>query len=330
MASAIDQLPGIDLPVPEVSLRLRDMWDRTSDSTPETKAPSEFHGTQMSLVLLLGDQADNDGALKYFETAVEFSQRYPSRIIVLAPDPELELDNPLRAKLYAQCFVGENQRAMCCCEALILAYCPGSEAFVENQVSIWLDSDLPAVAWTACMHPSTFAERFPRLQRMVRRTVWDSAQFPASDSRSDAAIESSDLANARILPIRQSIGSVMSRFDPDEITRGATSVCVIHEPAYRAESHRLAHWLTSALHRCERLAGREPAITDEVFEEQVRSGDDLVVEWRGEKGNRCQFRIDFDQKRTEVNYSYSGNAANTLLRARQLRPAEALSEAVFF
>lgn len=330
MASAIDQLPGIDLPVSEVSVRLRAMWDQADPNGSGSRAPSEFRASQMSLILVLGDQADACSALRCFETAVAFAQRYPSRIIVLAPDPQMDTENPLRAKLYAQCFIGENQRAMCCCEALVLAYRPGSEAFVENQVSIWLDADLPAVAWITCLHPSNFLDSFPRIQRMVRRTVWDSANLP-KDSLAPIRSEAFyDLANARILPIRQAIGSLMSRFDADEITRGASSVCVIHDPAFRAESRCLADWLTSALHRCENRAGREASISDEVVEGKVRTGDDLVVEWHGAEGNRCQFRIDFEQKQTQVAYSYSGVSGNTLLRARQLHAIDALSEAVFF
>lgn len=329
MASAIDPLPGIELPVSEVSGRLRAMWDQTDETGGRTRAPSEFRASQMTLILLLGGNTTTEEALRSFETAVEFSQRHPSRIIVLAPDSSLGADNPLRAKLYAQCFVGENQRAMCCCEGLILAYRPGSETFVENQVSIWLDSDLPAVAWLSSILPSSFRETFPRLQRMVRRTVWDSS-LSGEERETDPPEDAYDLANARILPIRQSIGSLMSRFDPDAITAGATSVCLIHEPAYRAESIRLAHWLTAALRRCEQRAGREPSIDHHVVEGQVRTDDDLVVEWHGSKGTRCQFRIDFDQKLTRVNYAYADTTGETILRARQLKPSEALSEAVFF
>ena len=103
MAELIDTLPGIDLPVGDVSRDLSKMWDGHAEN-----ALTEFRASQMNLILHFGRKVDFEDAKKRFEVAVRFAQRYPSRIIVLCPF--IEEGQAMRAKLYSQCFIGDSPR----------------------------------------------------------------------------------------------------------------------------------------------------------------------------------------------------------------------------
>ena len=146
MAELIDSLPGIDLSVGEVSKALSKMWDVQDDN-----AFTDFRASQMNLVLHFGRHVVFEEAKDRFEVSVRFAQRYPSRIIVLCPF--IEAEQPMRAKLYSQCFIGDSHREMCCCEALILGFTSEDKGFLFNQVSVWLERDLPIYHWFSQVRP---------------------------------------------------------------------------------------------------------------------------------------------------------------------------------
>ena len=106
-------------------------------------SPSEFRASQMNLVLHFGLDVNEADARARFDTVIRFAQRYPSRIIVLCPTREEGAG--MRAKLFSQCYIGETHREMCCCEACC---CYKSKpGYLANQVSIWLEGDLPRYHW---------------------------------------------------------------------------------------------------------------------------------------------------------------------------------------
>ena len=113
MKDLIDELPGLDLPVGEVTDRLELMWE--SDAAD---SPSAFRASQMNVVLHFGLVVTASQAQERFTTLLTFAQRYPSRIIVLCPSRSIK-DGSMRAKLFSQCYIGDSHREMCCCEALL-------------------------------------------------------------------------------------------------------------------------------------------------------------------------------------------------------------------
>src|SRR5690606_31892939 len=125
--------------VSAVTKTLREMWKVSHDSGQD--APSEFRASQMNLILHFGLSTTGEEARKAFDSAVSFAQRYPCRIIVLCPEEKKEGESILEGKLCSQCFIGDDQRQMCCCEALILSYPTKESGFLDNQVSIWLESE---------------------------------------------------------------------------------------------------------------------------------------------------------------------------------------------
>ena len=117
------------------------MWE--GDASPDS--PSEFRASQMNVVLHFGLDVTPEDAKLRFDALIRFAQRYPSRIIVLCPTRELQ--SGMSAKLFSQCYIGETHREMCCCEALLLGYKSEDVGYLANQVSIWLEGDLPTYHW---------------------------------------------------------------------------------------------------------------------------------------------------------------------------------------
>ena len=138
MKDLIDVLPGLHLPVSEVTDRLEHMWESDASGSP-----SAFRASQMNVVLHFGWEVTPEEAHERFDTLLAFAQRYPSRIIVLCPSRSIS-DGSMRAKLFSQCYIGDTHREMCCCEALLLAYQPENCGHLGNQVSVWLEPDLPS------------------------------------------------------------------------------------------------------------------------------------------------------------------------------------------
>src|SRR5690606_27011084 len=131
MAELIDALPGVELPVGEVTNHLASMWE-----TGPSGSPSEFRASQMNVVLHFGLEVTPEEARERFDSLIRFAQRYPSRIIVLCPSRTRD-DGTMASKLFSQCYIGDSHREMCCCEALLLSYKSENFGYLSNQVSVW-------------------------------------------------------------------------------------------------------------------------------------------------------------------------------------------------
>ena len=75
MKDLIDELPGLDLPVGEVTDRLELMWDSDASGSP-----SAFRASQMNVVLHFGWDVTAEQAQERFTTLLTFAQRYPHRV----------------------------------------------------------------------------------------------------------------------------------------------------------------------------------------------------------------------------------------------------------
>lgn len=246
MKAIINELPGIALPVAEVARRLNTMWEAGAGGSP-----SEFRASQMNVVLHLGAEVTAAEALGRFHALIQFAQRYPCRIIVLCPG-SLQPDGAMRAKLFSQCYIGDSHREMCCCEALILEFQPGECGFLGNQVSVWLESDLPTYYWFNRVPAVQIASCFNDLLPGVRRWLYDSSIEPediAALAWPDPR-RVRDLAAARLLPVRQAIGQYLSAYPIDELCRGLEWVRIRHDPDQSGEGARLMEWIQDCLRDC--------------------------------------------------------------------------------
>jgi len=332
MATLLDVLPGVQVPVAEVTDQLSQMWDGMAGARPG--APSEFRASQMNLVLHFGLATPPAEAKATFETAIEFAQRYPCRIIVLAPvDGTQKSVGSLSAKLYSQCFIGPSHREMCCCEALMLGYStrePGH--YLENQISIWLESDLPVYHWFHRVPSAKIKERYLPLVRSVRRVVFDSsvsgralAQLPWAEVRSR------DLAWARTLPVRQSLGQFLSGHDPLRLVEKLSTVTVRHLESCEGEAAALLDWTRGCLEECLRRSG-SPARKLDLHLEPLEMGSrhTLEIEWM--YGNRSFFRWTYRERSqtAEVAADFGAGRVSYPLHVKFLEPSQALAEALFF
>lgn len=328
MADLIDALPGIELPVGEVTARLATMWD----GGPSSSA-NEFRASQMNVVLHFGLDVTPSEAHERFETVLHFAQRYPSRIIVLCPSRETG-DGSMSAKLFSQCYIGESHREMCCCEALLLSYKSEDCGYLANQVSVWLEPDLPTYHWFSGVPTSRIATYFNNLLVGVRRCVYDSSVEPDSfgDLVWPAANDVSDLAKARLLPVRQAVGQFLSGYKIEDLCQGLQSVTVSHCESMKGEGQRLIDWVKECLGECTKCEDCSARKAEFILQgcDQVDADCSLCLEWKYSDDRYFKWRKFSDGSLGEIE-AYLGKAKEKIpTRVKPLAPEQALSEALFF
>ncbi len=326
MSEVLQALPGEWLAIPEMNRQLRTMWEPGGSAGG---APSEFRASQMNLLLHFGPETEPRDARARFDEAIVFSQRYPCRIIVLCADADEPVRERVEGKLFAQCYIGETPRTMCCCEALAVAFDPAEAAAVFNQVSTWIESDLPSLLWLHRIDPKSLVPYLPALAARMRRILYDrSVEGKAVEELPRPGdVRWSDLAEARTLPLRQSLGQYLSCFPPGELAGQGRAIAAEHGPGLAGEAHALASWMADCLE--EAAGGDRPAT-------EVRpAGTDrvLAVEWRDAAGERTlAFRADLGRGQGTVEARWAGEhgPAGTTFVVDLLGPRETLGEAIFF
>jgi hypothetical protein len=326
MSRVLQALPGEWLAIPAMNRQLRTMWNPGGSAEG---APSEFRASQMNLLLHFGPDTEPGDARARFDEAIVFSQRYPCRIIVLCADAEEPVRERVEGKLFAQCYIGDTPRTMCCCEALAVAFDPAEAGAVFNQVSVWIESDLPSLLWLHRIDPDSLGRYLPTLGARMRRILFDrSVEGGAVDelARPEGS-RWSDLAEARTLPLRQSLGQYLSCFPPGELARQGRAIAVGHGPGLAGEAHALARWMAACLE--EAGGGGRPGT--EV--RPVGSGRSIEVEWRDAAGEpTLLFRADLARGHGTVEARWAGEhgpAGHTFV-VDLLAARETLGEAIFF
>lgn len=326
MESIIDALPGLPLPVSEVTAHLGRMW-QGEEPGPEDGAPSQFRASQMNLILHFGLETTPEDARARFDDAIRFSQRYPSRIIVLCPEKELPRGRRLmEGKLFAQCYIDFAPRTMCCCEALMLGYPVGEKGYLENQVSIWLENDLPTCHWFHRVPAGRIRSHYFGFLRGMRKIIFDGSA--GAEGFRDIPWENparvADLAHARMLPVRQTLGQYLSGFNPELLVEHTARVEVEAPPALAGEAFSLCQWLAHAYD----LAGS--GAVDFVG---ARSEDrpDIHVRWKDGSGKLVlEASLATGEGRGWIVSSLPGAPGHRPLNFHLLAPESALSEAIFF
>ena len=173
MNKLFNKIPGVTMPVPEVRKQLAAMW--REEEGPREKSLSNAHALQMNSVIHFGLETSEEEAGHIFEVAIEFSQRYPCRIIVLCPEKPTGEEIGLDAKLFSQCYLGKGLNDRCCCEALVLGYGTNEAIFLEHQLSVWLASDLPVYHWLHRVPADGIVRHYLDDLFKARRIVFDSA-----------------------------------------------------------------------------------------------------------------------------------------------------------
>jgi len=323
MAELIDAMPGVELPVGEVTSRLATMWE----SGP-AGSPTEFRASQMNVVLHFGLDVSPEDARTRFDAVLSFSQRYPSRIIVLCPTREVG-DGSMSAKLFSQCYIGKSQREMCCCEALILGYKSEDCGHLSNQVSVWLETDLPTYHWFSGVPASRIEKYFDNLLVGVRRCVYDSSIEAGDLSKLNWPDPNrvSDLARARLLPVRQAIGQFMSGYSVESLIQGLQAVTIWYCESMSGEGQQLMNWVKDCL---------DAAGTEHTVDYQLKSCDEskvdssLVLEFTYQDSRYFSWRKCSESNVGEIRAYLGKNEEVITTRIKTLAPEQALSEALFF
>lgn len=324
MAELIDHLPGQELPVKDVGDSLRQMWDVLGDNSP-----SESHASQMNVVLHFGLKVTPLEAVERFQSLLRFVQRYPGRIIVLCPS-ESRKGKAMKAKLFSQCYIGPSLKEMCCCEALMLAYSPDDFGHLANQVSVWLEADLPTYHWFSGVRAPRVKNYFNTLLKNVNRCIYDGSLQDTDYLQIEWPQPNRvfDLSKARLLPIRQSIGQSLSSYDMEELTSGLKRVVVRHAPDQSGEGYHLAEWLKL----CLRDVAPPKLNSLVVVDSELLKGDTstLSMEWEYSSDCFIKWQLYKTGNRSEMQVRLNGETKQIPAHIKALAPEQALAEALFF
>lgn len=328
-ANLIDALPGLKMHVADVTRELSSMW--ASVEHPSSASLRDFRASQLNLVLHLGLTTTPKEALERFNTAVAFAQQTPCRIIVLCPMGHEPSDRLVEAKLYAQCFVGNDLRDMCCCEALMLGYPTREAGFLTNQVSTWLEGDLPLMHWFNRVPAERIQQTHLDFLKTCRAIVYDSAiELPDFIDRVDwpAPERVSDLAFARILPIRQSLGQFLSSIEPSRLIEGLASVEIACQARLSSEAVSLGNWCRERLEACSQ-SDALPVNFPEIRELDIGENS-MEMHWHYTHDRHLHWQFCRDNDHAQLTWSDDGNVHTIPLPARCLEPVKALNEALYF
>lgn len=329
MSAIYDALPGIEVPVGEINQRLAALWEDTAASGRAAPTAEDAKATQVNFVLHLGFNSTPEDAMTQFQTVVRFAQRYPSRIVVLCPiADEAHSGHEMRAKIYGECFLGKSKADKRCVEFVILSYPFSTRRFLEAQVSICLSVDLPLYYWAHRFSASRRLADYQFLLGKAKRVLLDSAIAP-EDAMTylwphPEALR--DLAFARLLPVRQSIGQFLAAYSPTALVDRIREVTVSHSSDLVAEARALTRWIRQRLLAC----GASESLTLNLVAID-KPGRVLGVQF-GYDDARKSFRWTGDLNTQQALFEAALNESTTRLPAAVslLKPEAALSEAMFF
>jgi hypothetical protein len=328
MVNVFDALPGLEVPVGSISKGLAQMWEETAAKGAPAPASDDVRATQVNFVLHLGFNTTIRDAVEQFGVAVRFSKRAPCRVVVLCPLPMDDPSNEMRAKIYGECHLGKNKGDTRCCEFVLLSYPFSARRYLESQLSVCLITDLPLYYWVHRFASIHRLNDYPYLLRRSDRIIIDSAiadpKFRSFSWPRPGAVH--DLAYARLLPVRQSIGQLLSGYSPEKLAADLRTVKLSYGANLEAEAGVLEDWLRPRLAACGN-------ITSTVFtREPLRSGAGgvLNLDFQYSDSRHFQWHGDVDNKSACIAADFGGGRA-TLHAAVGLLPADAaLSDAMFF
>lgn len=323
MSAILDVLPGTPMRVSEVMPALAKYWQDAAAGRSSSRA------SQMNLVVVFGGRVSPESASRQMEQAFALSRRYPCRIIALCPNPDKNA--ALEGKLHIACFPSADGKERRCGEALLLGYPTGIDAAVlENQVSVWLESDIPVYVWFHDTDASELAG-FEGLTRGARRVVYDSSLCTGDFSKivwpKPEAVR--DLAHARLLAVRQALGQFLSAYSPAALADGLTSVVVRYAEARRGEARSLSAWMNAALTEVSRRT-KKPLEAEFVSEVRTDCDACLTTEWKYANGGSFRWVHAPQGSGSQLEADIAGKKYSHTLRVPFLDQPASLAEAMFF
>ncbi len=321
MPAVFDALPGQEVPVGGLSAGFKKLW---ADSPAK-----DSRAVQLNLVLHLGANTTPADAQEQFRHTLSLAQRYPCRVVVLCPHFDDQAPAEMRAKIYGECFLGKSKNDTRCVEFVILHYTMAVRAYLENQVSVCLSTDMPLYYWGHRFSSAKRLADYGYLLTRSKRILFDSAVVPADAFTypwpNISAVR--DLAYTRTLPLRQNLGQFLSRYSPALINAGLQKVVIRHQTQYAAEASCLLGWVRKGLVRSGANEASGPGFTLTPDEGPAS----FAMEFVYAEANKF-FRWSADLKKDHAGFSGDLGTGRTTqtLGAHFLAPEMALSEAMFF
>ena len=328
MGAIFNALPGLDVPVGAINKSLAQMWVDTAAKGGPAPASDDVKATQVNFVLHLGFNTTVDDAVAQFQTAVEFSRRAPCRVVVLCPLPIDDSGTEMRAKIYGECHLGKSKGDTRCCEFVLLSYPFAARKYLESQLSVCLITDLPLFYW---VHRFAEIHRLSEYQYLLRRSeriLIDSAiadpMFSSFVWPRPEAVR--DLVYSRLLPVRQSIGQLLSGYEPEALANSLRTVTVAHQAALSAEGRVLLAWVRERLVNCG--AAAEVAFNNQL----LTTGADrsLQLNFEYANGHRFCWHGDLGRKNACIEADFGAGRSTMHVAVGLLAPDAALSDAMFF
>ncbi|HEY0945482.1 MAG TPA: glucose-6-phosphate dehydrogenase assembly protein OpcA [Opitutaceae bacterium] len=328
MPAVFNALPGIEVPVGAIAKSLSGMWEAAAAQGGPAPAADDVKATQINLVLHFGFATQPDEARAQFDTALRFSKRYPSRVVVLCPLARDQEATEMRAKIYGECFLGKSKGDTRCVEFVMLSYPLSARQHLESQVSICLSTDLPLYYWAHRFSSSARLNDYQYLLRRSKRVMFDSAIVPGDAltfpwPRPEAV---RDLAHARLLPVRQSLGQFLSGFKPAMLVDGLQAVTVLHASTVSAEGRVLLEWLRTRLQECG--AAESLRLEAKPFPTGGKGSFDVAFTYANSQ--RFHWRGDIVHGSSHFHAFYGCEQFEMPGSVHLLSPEAALAEAMFF
>jgi len=326
MTKIFDALPGLEVPVGSIAKSLAGMWEDTAAKGGPAPAADDVKATQVNFVLHLGFNTTVEDAVRQFETAVLFSKRAPCRVVVLCPLP---IDDPsveMQAKIYGECHLGKTKGDTRCCEFVLLSYPFAARQYLESQLSVCLITDLPLYYW---VHRFASIHRLNDYQHLLRRSerilidtaIADPEIFNFKWPRPEAV---HDLVYARLLPVRQSIGQLLSGYEPAVLIEGLRAVTLTHAQKLSAEARVLMAWTR------ERFAASGALANVAYTTKPDRDDGALKLDFEYANGHFFQWHGDTVKKNAIIAVDFGGGRSELHIAVSLLTRDAALSDATFF
>jgi hypothetical protein len=328
MPSIFNALPGLDVPASAISKSMAQMWAETASRGGPAPAADDVKATQVNLVLHYGFNTTPEDAFEQFQVIVRFSQRYPCRVVVLCPQIADTGAPEIRAKIFGECHLGKSKGDTRCCEYVILSYPVSSRKYLEDQVSVCLSTDLPLYYWAHRFSSSARLNEYQYLLQRSKRVMFDSAIEP-SDAMTfpwPKPENLRDLANARLLHVRQSIGQFLSGYAPEALSGQLQQVGVSCHPSIAAEGRVLLDWVHRRLDNCG--ASADVKYNHAVDQKRAERSLELKFEYEGAKHFVCV--VDFVHSHADLRADFGAGKVHLPVAVSLLSPEAALGEAMFF
>lgn len=326
-------LPGLEVRVGDALHSLSNMWN-APPSSDASKPPSEFRASRMNVILHFGFDATPNEANELFRSVIAFSRRYPCRVIALCPSKDEDATGQgIVCKIFSECYIGEGNGDMSCCEALVFGYTLKEKRYLEDQVSIFLESDLPTYYWPYRFDSPDNLSSYQTFFKNVDRIVIDSATENYTPDRLSIPQPEKlhDLAAARTLSVRQCIGQFFSAFPVEQIVSGLQQVRIATSRHFEADARALLGWIESALQDCEDRVGGESGAVDFRCEsgDEIADGESRIV-FSYEDENSVECGLDLEAGVAQIEARIGGEPHSMTAAIKSLDPQEALAEALFF